>query len=218
MNHTFGKGILKGLAVTAKRFIDTYVDDIVWLFKGKRYNSPEGIAHRSSKDARGIFTVQYPEEKLPVPEDFRYKPFLIYNEKEGGDKDIRCTSCGICAKACPPQCIWIVRGTDPVTGKPVTQPAQFYIDADICMSCGFCAEFCPFDAIKMDHNYEVSSYTRNLMDMDDLLKPASYYAQIRPTYYAQEEEARRAKEAAKTAAKENVKEAAKNEEMKSIPR
>ena len=47
----------------------------------------------------------------------------------------RCTSCGICAKVCPPQCIWIVRSSDPETGKPVTKPAEFFVDTDICMNC-----------------------------------------------------------------------------------
>jgi NADH-quinone oxidoreductase subunit I len=196
----YGKGILKGLSVTLKRFVDTYLDDLVWLARGKkRYNSPEGIAHRSSKNTRGIFTIQYPEEKLPMPEEFRYVPFLVYDEAEDGEKNVRCTSCGICAKVCPPQCIWIVRTNDPQTGRPVPEPAEFYIDTDICMNCGFCAEYCPFDAIKMDHDYEIASYKRNVFNMEQLLKPASYYAEIRPLNYQREEQARLAKEAAKAA-------------------
>jgi NADH-quinone oxidoreductase subunit I len=200
----FGKGILKGLGVTLVRFFNTYWDDLVWVWrratKGeKRYRSEEGIAHRSSMNARGIFTVQYPEEKLPVPEEFRVIPFLVYDESAVGKKEIRCTSCGICAKVCPPQCIWIVRSTDPSTGRPVPQPAEFYIDGDICMNCGFCAEYCPFDAIKMDHDYELASYTRTLYNLDKLMKPASYYAGIRPLNAAREDEARKAKEAAKAA-------------------
>ena len=147
----FGIGILKGLSVTLKRFLDTYLDDIAWW--GRRYFKAEGIAHRASKDTKGIFTVQYPEEKLLLPEEFRFIPFLVFDEKEGGQKEIRCTSCGICAKVCPPQCIWIVRTNDPHTGRPVPEPAEFYIDADICMNCGFCAEYCPFDAIIMDHDF-----------------------------------------------------------------
>ena len=194
---TYGKGILKGLMVTLTRFVNTYLDDIKWW--GKRYYTPEGLAHRASKDARGVFTVQYPEEKMPVPEEFRVNPFLVYDEVDNGEKDIRCTACGICAKACPPQCIWIVRGSDPETGKPVKKPAEFYIDFDICMNCGFCAEYCPFDAIKMDHDYEISSYGRNLADINKLLKPASYYAKIRPLNYASEEAAKAEKAAAKAA-------------------
>ena len=41
-----GMGIIKGMGVTLKRFIDTYVDDIRWL--GKRYYTKEGVAHRMS--------------------------------------------------------------------------------------------------------------------------------------------------------------------------
>jgi len=196
----YGKGILKGLGVTLNRFIETYLDDISWWMKGKkRYYTQEGIAHRASKDARGIFTVQYPEEQLIQPEEFRYVPFLVYDEGAEGKKEVRCTSCGICAKVCPPQCIWIVRTNDPQTGKPVPEPKDFYIDMDICMNCGFCAEYCPFDAIKMDHDFAIASYNRNVYDLEKLLKPASYYADIRPLNYNKEEEARKAKEAAKAA-------------------
>jgi NADH-quinone oxidoreductase subunit I len=67
------------------------------------------------------------------------------------------------------------------------------------MNCGFCSEFCPFDAIKMDHDFEIASYERNVYNMEKLLKPASYYEKIRPQNAAREDEARRAKEAAKAA-------------------
>lgn len=201
----YGKGIIKGLGVTLKRFLDTYLDDIRWL--GKRYYTPAGIAHRSGKKSRGIFTIQYPEEKLPVPEEFRFIPFLIYEEGPNGERIERCTSCGICSKVCPPQCIWIVRATDPATGRPIPAPAEFYIDVDVCMNCGLCAEYCPFDAIKMDHDYEIATYNRlkdNIYNKTRLMKPVSYYAGIRPANYKREEEARKAKEAAKAAAKAEV--------------
>lgn len=197
-----GLGILKGMTVTLKRFINTYLDDIKWL--GKRYYTDEGVAHRSSTDQNGIFTVQYPEEKLPVPEEFRYIPFLIYEVDAEGNHQDRCTSCGICAKVCPPQCIWIVRTNDPETGRPVPEPKEFYIDVDICMNCGFCAEYCPFDAIKMDHDYELSVYDRhakNIFDKEKLSKPLSYYESIRPINYEREETARAEAEAAKAARK-----------------
>ncbi|PWH16204.1 MAG: hypothetical protein DDG59_10015 [Anaerolineae bacterium] len=197
-----GLGILKGLGVTLRRFIGTYIDDIKWL--GKRYYTEDGIRHRMSKEASGVFTIQYPEEKVPVPEEFRFIPFLVYEENEDGSIFHRCTSCGICAKVCPPQCIWIVRTTDPKTGRPVPEPQEFYIDVDICMNCGYCAEYCPFDAIKMDHDYELSVYdrhTHNIYNKEKLSKPLSYYASIRPTNYQREEALRAEAEAAKAAKK-----------------
>lgn len=197
----YGKGIIKGLGVTLKHFLDTYIDDIRM---GKKRYSDEGIEYRSSKDVRGLFTVQYPEEKLPTPEEFRFIPFLVYDEVEDGEREIRCTSCGICAKVCPPQCIWIERSEDPKTGRPIPEPANFYIDVDICMNCGLCAEFCPFDAIIMDHDYELAVYNRfetNIYDKEKLLKPAEYYLDIRPLNYQIQADARAEKEAKKAAAK-----------------
>jgi formate hydrogenlyase subunit 6/NADH:ubiquinone oxidoreductase subunit I len=120
-------------------------------------------------------------------------PFLVVNEPdhpEAPGKDW-CTSCGICAKVCPPQCIWIVRSEDPVTNRPVPEPEAFFIDTDICMNCGYCAEFCPFDAIKMDHDYELADYDRtgvgaHIHDKARLSKPYSYWYSIAPTTAVEE--------------------------------
>lgn len=179
----YGKGIATGLWVTFKHFFNTYVDDI--RYAGRKYMRQENFQVRQGLQSQGAFTVQYPDEKIAVPERFRFVPFLVTEDQDptrmGEDW---CTSCGICAKVCPPQCIWIVRGSDPVTGRPVPQPEAFFIDIDICMNCGFCAEFCPFDAIKMDHDYELASYDRtnnHIHDKKKLSKPHSYWKAIAPT-------------------------------------
>jgi NADH-quinone oxidoreductase subunit I len=55
------------------------------------------------------------------------------------------------------------------------------------MTCGFCAEFCPFDAIKMDKDFELASYSRpGFVSAKDLAKPEAYHAAIHPTAYAEE--------------------------------
>jgi len=179
----YGKGIANGLWVTFKHFLNTYVDDI--RYAGKKYMRQENFQVRQGLKTQGAFTVQYPDEKIAVPERFRFVPFLITEDQDTNRMgEDWCTSCGICAKVCPPQCIWIVRGSDPVTGRPVPQPEAFFIDIDICMNCGFCAEFCPFDAIKMDHDYELASYDRtnnHIHDKQKLSKPLSYWKAIAPT-------------------------------------
>ena len=193
----FGSGLLTGLGVTIKRFVDTYVDDVKKI--PSRYAHGHDVI-RQTPEEEGLFTIQYPDEKRELPERFRYIPMLIYDTPKRED---RCTACGICAKVCPPQCIWIVRDTD-ANGKPIPRAGEFYIDASICMSCGFCAEFCPFDAIKMNHDYELAVYDRYptlVYNKTELTVPVEYYASIYPTQFA-EEEARRAEEDAKKAAKQ----------------
>ena len=202
----YGLGDFKGLGITLKHFINTFVDDLKY-FPSSTFNE-EAFDRRQGPDRLdGLFTVEYPEVKLKTPENFRFIPFLISDYDVAKDAEgymwdeakaqNRCTSCGICSKVCPPQCIWIVRTNDPKTGKPIPQPAEFYIDTDICMNCGYCAEFCPFDAIKMDHDFELADYERevgHVHNLQRLLKPVSYYASIRPTWNAQEEAARQAAE------------------------
>lgn len=191
----YGLGILKGMGVTLRHFVDTYIEDLKFLGKGKDNDSSFQTRQTVTGKSLGLFTVEYPDEKIAVPERFRFVPFLVTNNldaEENPGKDW-CTSCGICAKVCPPQCIWIVRGTDPDTGRPKPEPEAFYIDIDICMNCGFCAEFCPFDAIKMDHDYELASYDRtahHIYDKQKLGKEFRYYRALYPTISEEEAEAR----------------------------
>jgi NADH-quinone oxidoreductase subunit I len=205
----FGTGLLKGLGITLKHFTDTFTDD-----RRKEPSRYEGSIKLDDKrriidqpiTQEGLLTIQYPEERRLLPERFRYIPMLIWDTEVGED---RCTACGICAKVCPPQCIWIVRDMDE-QGKPVTRPAEFYIDVAVCMSCSFCTEFCPFDAIKMNHDYELAVYDRYpqlVYDKEELTVPLEYYAALWPTQFAEEQE-RRAKEKEEERRREEEKKAA----------
>ncbi len=190
----FGFGVLRGMMVTLKHFVETYTEDPKRI--KARALTPDAV-RQTPNDSKGLFTVQYPEEKLAIPERFRFYPMLIVDADTGQDW---CTSCGICAKVCPPQCIWILRGTKP-DGKPKPEPEEFYIDTSICMQCGYCAEFCPFDAIKMNHDYELSTYERHesaIYNKDILSVTTTYYARTHPRAWAEEAAARDAKESKKT--------------------
>jgi len=217
----FGMGVVRGMGVTLRHFFETYtvaqkkqpavagnVPSPAEAIKGGKM--PGGMPTETG----GIFTFQYPDQKLPVPERFRYIPFLLYEEEPESERaqfdGTRCTACGICAKVCPPQCIWIVQGKGD-DGRPRPVATEFYIDASICMSCGFCSEYCPFDAIKMDHDFEFSSYERHeswVFDIQELLHPVAYHAAIHPTDYERELEEQRQKEAAKRKKEEAARAAA----------
>ena len=130
--------------------------------------------------------MQYPEERSPLPENYRNFPFLIFdgNDPHAG---LRCVACKICEKECPPQCIYIVKSKDKkpdYLGKPQFYPATFDIDISVCMSCQICVEVCPFEAIKMDKVFELSRRERFnallLMEKHELAKSNEYYHQIHP--------------------------------------
>lgn len=206
----YGTGLLKGLGITLKHAIDTFRDDSDEV-PSRYVDSHKLIGNRrvieQNLEQEGLLTIQYPEEKRLLPERFRYIPMLIWDTDNNVDL---CTACGICAKVCPPQCIWIVRDSDEA-GKPVARPAEFYIDGAVCMSCSFCVEFCPFDAIKMNHDYELAVYDRYphlVYNKAELTVPVEYYAALWPDQYAAEEEARRKKaEADKKRAEERARKA-----------
>ena len=154
-----GKGLLEGMVVTARNFVGSYFDK------------------------ERMVTVQYPEERVQVPENSRTFPFLVFDDDKNPVDTMRCVACKICEVECPPQCIYIVMDRDE-KGKPQQRPKVFDIDISVCMQCQICVEVCPFDAIKMDNDYEKSQYGRfnELVEhLPDLLKSNEYYNKIKPT-------------------------------------
>jgi NADH-quinone oxidoreductase subunit I len=179
-----GTGILKGMAVTARNFVGSYFE----------------------KDR--LITVQYPEERSPLPENYRNFPFLIYDTADP-EAGLRCVACKICEKECPPQCIYIIKSEDKkpdYMGKPQFYPAVFDIDISVCMSCQICVEVCPFEAIKMDKVFELSTRERFdalLQRKGELSKSNTYYHSIHPVEAA-EVDAKLAEAAAAAAAKKKA--------------
>jgi NADH-quinone oxidoreductase subunit I len=188
-----GTGILKGMAVTLRNFAGSYVDK------------------------ERLITVQYPEERNPLPENYRNFPFLPFdgNDPQAG---LRCVACKICEKECPPQCIYIIKSDDKkpdYMGKPQFYPKVFDIDISVCMSCQICVEVCQFEAIKMDKDFELSKrerFDQLLLRKETLSKSNEYYHKIHPVEAAAVDknlaDAAAAAEAKKKAAAEAVAKAA----------
>jgi len=132
-----------------------------------------------------MITVQYPEERNLLPENYRNFPFLIY-DGDDAHAGLRCVACKICEKECPPQCIYIIKSEDKkpdYMGKPQLYPKVFDIDISVCMSCQICVEVCPFEAIKMDKDFELSKRERFdalLVRKEELSKSNDYYHKIHP--------------------------------------
>ena len=156
-----GTGILNGMAVTLRNFVGSYFEE------------------------DRLITVQYPEERDKLPENYRNFPFLVF-DTDDAEAGLRCVACKICEKECPPQCIYIVKSEDKkpdYIGKSQFYPRVFDIDISVCMSCQICVEVCPFEAIKMDKVFELSRRERFdalLMRKGDLAKSNAYYHGIHP--------------------------------------
>ena len=186
-----GKGILKGMAVTAKNFFQSY--------------------YRKDR----LPTVEYPEEKATINQFSRNFPFLLYDGDDPVD-GMRCTACTLCERACPPQCIYIIKDKDE-NGKAILSPRIFDIDLSVCMSCQLCVEVCPYEAIRMDSAFELSNENRFeglLLNREELLQPNSYYHEIHPLEARETDDRMAAKaalaEAKKKARQKRARLAAKN--------
>ena len=186
-----GEQIIKGMAVTARNFFESYV----------------------SKER--LTTVQYPEERLPQKGNTRQFPFLVY-DGDDAEKGLRCVACQICEKECPPKCIYIVKSKDKkpdYKGQLQVYPLTFEIDLSVCMSCSICVEVCPFESIKMNTEFELSTADRFgglLFGKDRLAKPNSYYQKVHPQDAAESDaviasEKAKAEAKAKAAAEAKVK-------------
>ena len=161
-----GSGILKGLKVVGWEMLQTYI--------------------------RGPFTVQYPEERQPIQERFRGRQVWLYE----GDKVLRCTACGACARACPQGIIALETERGPDRKRTIK---RFDIDLGLCMYCGLCVEACNFHALKMGSEFELATYDRSSLvwTMEDLMYPAEEYERTHPH---DKKPAAEAKETAKEAA------------------
>lgn len=104
-------------------------------------------------------TLQYPEEKPPIPPGYRGVPTLV-KDPNGREK---CVSCQLCEFVCPPKAIRITPGEipeDSVHAHVEKAPQEFEINMLRCIYCGLCEEVCPEEAIFLQDIYSVSGYSR----------------------------------------------------------
>ncbi len=113
------------------------------------------------------YTVQYPEEKWPVPPGHRGA--IRLNRDEQGR--VKCVACEMCATACPAKCISMAAGVAPWPDRE-KYPLWFRIDMLRCILCGMCEEACPEDAIELTEIYDFAAYRRDdlIWDKERLLK------------------------------------------------
>ncbi len=128
-----------------------------YLFEATTSRKPIGINDPTYFDIdKGIITLQYPHESLPVPENGRYR---LHNEMED------CIVCDKCAKICPVDCVEIepikdseVFGTTSDGTPKRIHAAKFDIDMGKCCFCGLCTTVCPTECLTMTKVYDFSEF------------------------------------------------------------
>ena len=133
-------------------------------------------------------TVQYPDERLPIPNRYRG---IHYLEQE------KCIDCLACARACPIDCIEM----DAVRHGKELEWISFTLDYQKCMFCELCVYPCPKDCIHMGTEYAFVSYDRSEF-VHDLLsyKGMSRDAKVRMVEAEKKKKAKEEAKAAKAAA------------------
>ena len=109
--------------------------------------------------SRGTITVQYPKERITLPERARWAVAMKYDE--AGEH--KCTGCLVCEKACPDYVIHILMTTGEDRSKQID---HWRYEIGACMMCGLCVEACPFDAIRMSHEYELARIEPESLTID----------------------------------------------------
>lgn len=141
--------MLKGMRLSGKHFA-----------KGHDRDVPLGITDPDYfQKTQGPITIQYPMQKVAVPDNGRYR---LYMETDD------CIGCDKCARICPVDCITIetfradgdLGRTSDGTMKRLHLPT-FDIDMAKCMYCGLCTTVCPTECLTMTPVYDYSEYDRD---------------------------------------------------------
>ncbi|TRX56088.1 4Fe-4S dicluster domain-containing protein [Fulvivirga sp. M361] len=154
MKHNYFKNIKeaavtlsKGLKLTLRHMIDArHVSKTVSVSDEQYFEEFD----------KGIATLQYPHDTIPVPDNGRYR---LHNEIDD------CIVCDKCAKVCPVDCIDIegIKATEVIgktsdgTSKRI-HAAKFDIDMAKCCFCGLCTTVCPTECLTMTKAYDFSEF------------------------------------------------------------
>jgi NADH-quinone oxidoreductase subunit I len=166
-------------------------------------------------------TIQYPDERLQLPERERNRLFVNMDD---------CIGCDQCARACPVNCIYLetikavpgdIVGRTGVTSngkKKALFVPTFTIDIAKCCYCQLCVFPCPTECIYMTDVFEFSEYKReNLVyEFTDMTHEQIVEKKAKQEAFDKEQTEKKAA-AAKAAAEAKAKQAADAKPAPKIP-
>lgn len=153
-------------------------------------------------------TIQYPDERLQLPERERNRLFVNIDD---------CIGCDQCARACPVNCIHLdtlkvvpgdIVGRTGVTSngkKKALYVPTFTIDIAKCCYCQLCVFPCPTECIYMTDVFEFSEYDRSKLvyEFTDMSPELTAEKKAKLEAYNKEQEEKKAA-AAKAKAEETA--------------
>jgi NADH-quinone oxidoreductase subunit I len=153
-------------------------------------------------------TIQYPDERLQLPERERNRLFVNMDD---------CIGCDQCARACPVNCIHLdtlkavpgdIVGRTGVTSngkKKALFVPTFTIDIAKCCYCQLCVFPCPTECIYMTDVFEFSEYKRDnlIYEFTDMTPEMTAEKKAKLEVYSKEQEEKKAA-AAKAAAEKKA--------------
>ncbi|MFC1477478.1 NuoI/complex I 23 kDa subunit family protein [candidate division KSB1 bacterium] len=148
-------------------------------------------------------TVQYPHQRLDIPDRARNQLVNIIDE---------CNGCNQCVRACPVNCITLETikafdgedlGTTSDGSTRRLHVTVYDIDMSKCCYCGLCTIPCPTEAVVMTDKYEYAAYNR-----DDLIFHFAKYTPEQVAEMKRRDDIRTKEKEAKKLAAEKAKAAA----------
>ncbi|MGH2575300.1 MAG: NuoI/complex I 23 kDa subunit family protein [Ignavibacteria bacterium] len=142
-------------------------------------------------------TIQYPDERLQLPDRERNRLFVNMDD---------CIGCDICARACPVNCIYLetikqtpgdIVGRTGVTSngkKKVLFVPTFTIDMAKCCYCQLCVFPCPTECIYMTADFEYAEFGRDnlIYEFTDMTQEQTEEKKQKLAAFQKEQEEKRA--------------------------
>jgi NADH-quinone oxidoreductase subunit I len=106
-------------------------------------------------------TIMYPEQKRPIAPVYRGQ-HVLKRDENGAE---RCTSCGMCAVACPAEAITMESAERKKGEESLYREEKYASKYEInmlrCIFCGLCEEACPKEAIFLTDRLVDAEYERD---------------------------------------------------------